>query len=258
VSKAQDILNKIKSRTQQKERLQMYNPQGRELSFACGDGENGVYVSSKKKLREAKTAFITKLTRKTVENFLNNADDISGNGLFKKISNIYEHYIWHEDERLYLLQTVWTIGTYQFTLFSHFGYQFIHSKLMRSAKSRTEEIISHLAYESTDLLNSPTAPYIRETVDEGRTILLDTLERLKMRSIEAYGAILELQDAGFRNGGTVAVMVQENGTWKRRACAVYSPYGMAAIGKDSIFNVRRNATHCEMIATSGHSRMQRR
>ena len=105
---------------------------------------------------------------------------------------------------------------------------------MRSAKSRTEEIISHLAYESTDLLNSPTAPYIRETVDEGRTILLDTLERLKMRSIEAYGAILELQDAGFRNGGTVAVMVQENGTWKRRACAVYSPYGMAAIGKDSL------------------------
>jgi len=40
-----------------------------------------------------------------------------------------------------------------------------------------EEIISHLAYESTELLNSPTAPYIRETVDEGRTILLDTLER---------------------------------------------------------------------------------
>jgi len=142
VNKAQDILRKIKIQTQKNERLQMYNPQRRELSFACGDGERCVYVSSKKKLREAKTAFITKLTPRTVEKFRNNADDISGNGLLKKISNIYKHYIWHEDERLYLLQTVWTIGTYQFTLFSHFGYQFIHSRTMRSGKSRTEEIIS--------------------------------------------------------------------------------------------------------------------
>ena len=89
MNKAKDILSKIKSRTPQEERLQMYNAQGRELSFACGDGEKGVYVSSKKNLREAKIAFITKLTPKAVEKFLNNADDISGNGLFKKISNIF-------------------------------------------------------------------------------------------------------------------------------------------------------------------------
>ncbi len=108
MNKAYKILRKIRIQTQKKERLQMYNPQRRELSFACGDGELCVYISSQKKLREAKTAFITKLTRKLVERFLNNADDISGNGLFKKISNIYKHYIWHEDERLYLLQAVWT------------------------------------------------------------------------------------------------------------------------------------------------------
>jgi len=212
----------------------MYNPQRRELSFACGDGERCVYVSSKKKLREAKTAFITKLTRKAVQKFLNNADDTSGNGLFKKISNIYKHYIWHEDERLYLLQAVWTIGTYQFTLFSHFGYQFIHSRLMRSGKSRTEEIISHLAYEATPLLNCPSAPSIRETVAEGRTVLLDTLERLRERSTEAFSAVMELMDAGFRNGGTVPVMVKEDGKWIKKNLSVYSPFGMAAIEKDSL------------------------
>jgi len=244
VSKVYDILRKIKIQTPKKERLQMYNPQRRELSFACGDGEQCVYVSSQKKLREAQTAFITKLTPRTVEKFRNNADDISGNGLFKKISNIYKHYIWHEDERLYLLQTVWTIGTYQFTLFSHFGYQFIHSQLMRSGKSRTEEIISHLAYESTQLLNSPSAPSIRETVAEGRTILLDTLERLRERSTEAYGAVLELLDAGFRNGGTVPVMVKQNGKWIKKTLSVYSPYGMAAIGKDSLSATALDRAFC--------------
>jgi len=244
VNKAQDILSRIKNRTQQKERLQMYNPQKRELSFACGDGEKGVYITSEKKLKEAGAAFKTKLTSKVVQKFLDGADDVSGDKLFKKILNIYKHYIWHEDERFYLLQSVWTIGTYLYISFNHFGYQFLHSMLPRSAKSRVEEIISHLAYESTELLNSPTAPYIRETVDEGRTILLDTLERLKMRATEGYGAILELQDAGFRNGGTVAVMVKENGIWKRRECAVYSPYGMAAIGKDSLSATALDRAFC--------------
>ncbi len=244
MSKARTILSKIKNQTQQKERLQMYNPQKRELSFACGDGENGIYISAEKQLRKAETVFRTKLTPKIVEKFLEGADDVYGEKLFKKILNIYKHYIWHEDERLYLLQSTWTIGTYLFTIFSHFGYQFLHSTLPRSAKSRVEEIISHLAYESTELLNSPTAPYIRETVDEGRTILLDTLERLRMRSTESYGAILELQDAGFRNGGTVAVMVRENGTWKKRVCAVYSPYGMAAIGKDSLSATALDRAFC--------------
>jgi len=115
---------------------------------------------------------------------------------------------------------------------------------MRSGKSRTEEIISHLAYESTQLLNSPSAPSIRETVAEGRTILLDTLERLKERSTEAYGAVLELMDAGFRNGGTVPVMVKENGKWIKKTLSVYSPFGMAAIGKGSLSDTALDRSFC--------------
>jgi len=242
---ARTVLGKIKkSRVQQKERLQMYNPQKRVLSFACGDGKNAVYVSSEEKLKKAKTTFKTKLTPKIVEKFLDGADDVRGDQLFKSILNIYKHYIWHKDERIYLFQAVWTIGTYLYMIFSHYGYQYLHSMLPRSAKSRVEEIMSHLAYESTKLLNSPTAPFIRETVDEGRTILLDTLERLRMRSSESYGAICELQDAGFRNGGTVAVMIKENGKWIKRTCFVYSPYGMAAIGKDSLSGTALDRSFC--------------
>jgi len=102
---ARTVLGKIKkSRVQQKERLQMYNPQKRVLSFACGDGKNAVYVSSEEKLKKAKTAFKTKLTPKIVEKFLDGADDVRGDQLFKSILNIYKHYIWHKDERIYLFR----------------------------------------------------------------------------------------------------------------------------------------------------------
>ena len=244
MNKAYDILRKIKTQSRKKERLQIYNPQKRELSFACGDGKNAVYISSEGKLKKAKTAFKTKLTPKIVEKFLDSADDVRGDKLFKNILNIYKHYIWHKDERIYLFQSVWTVGTYLYMIFSHYGYQYLHSILPRSAKSRVEEIMSHLAYESTKLLNGPTAPFIRETVDEGRTILLDTLERLRLRSSESYGAICELQDAGFRNGGTVAVMIKENGKWIKRTCIVYSPYGMAAVGKNSLSGTALDRSFC--------------
>jgi len=244
VNKAQDILSKIKIQTQKKERLQMYNPQKRVLAFACGDGKNAVYVTSEEKLKKSKAAFETRLTPEIVKKFLDGADDVRGDKLFKSILNIYKHYIWHKDERIYWFQSVWTVGTYLYMIFSHYGYQYLHSMLPRSAKSRAEEIMSHLAYESTKLLNGPTAPFIRETVDEGRTILLDTMERLRIRSSESYGAICELQDAGFRNGGTVAVMIKENGKWIKRTCFVYSPYGMAAIGKDSLSGTALDRSFC--------------
>ena len=244
MNKAHKILRKIKIQTPKKERLQMYSPQRRELSFACGDGKNAVYITSEEKLKKAKTAFNTKLTPKIIEKFLDGADDVAGDKLFKKVLNIYKDYIWHEDERIYLFQSAWTIGTYLYMIFSHYGYQYLHSMLPRSAKSRVEEIMSHLAYESTKLLNGPTAPFIRETVDEGRTILLDTLERLRLRSSESFGAICELQDAGFRNGGTVAVMVKKNGKWIKRTCFVYSPYGMAAVGKNSLSGTALDRSFC--------------
>jgi hypothetical protein len=46
---------------------------------------------------------------------------------------------------------------------------------------------------------------------------------------------MELLDAGFRSGGTVAKMVSDrNGSWQREEFPVYAPYTLAAINRDSL------------------------
>jgi hypothetical protein len=135
-----------------------------------------------------------------------------------------------QDERLYSLLAVWTIGTYVYPLFSHCGYLFLHSVLPRSGKTRAEEILSHLCFEATHPLNAPTGLAIRDTAAEGRTLVLDTLERWKEKNPETYSAAMEPLDSGFRNGGTVVKMVSMgNGKWRKESFPVYAPYELAAI-----------------------------
>jgi len=139
------------------------------------------------------------------------------------------------DERLYRLLAAWSIGTYVYPLFSHYGYLFLHSKFPRSGKTRVEEALSHLCFEATVPLNAPTVATIRETAAEGHTVILDTLERWRGKSPEAHSAAMELLDAGFRNGGTVAKMVSVgDGKWKKENFPVYAPYVLAAIDKGSL------------------------
>ena len=98
-----------------------------------------------------------------------------------------------------------------------------------------EEVLSHVCFEATLPLNAPTVPTLRDTAAEGHTLVLDTLERWKEKNSEAYGAAMELLDAGFRNGGTVAKMVAAgDGKWRREMFPVYAPYVLAAIAKDSL------------------------
>jgi hypothetical protein len=130
---------------------------------------------------------------------------------------------------------VWSIGTYIYPLFSHYGYLFLHSRFPRSGKTRVEEILSHLCFEATVPLNAPTVATIRETAAEGHTVILDTLERWKGKSPEAHCGAMELLDAGFRNGGTVTKMVSAgDGKWKKENFPVYAPYVLAAIDKGSL------------------------
>jgi hypothetical protein len=144
-------------------------------------------------------------------------------------------YLHFGDERLYTLLSVWIIATYVYPIFSHFGYLFFHSRFPRSGKTRSEEILSHMCFEATVPLNAPTTATIREMAAEGHTVILDTLERWKGKSPEAHSAAMELLDAGFRNGGSVAKMVPVvGGNWRRETFPVYAPYVLAAIDKESL------------------------
>jgi hypothetical protein len=214
-----------------------WDPQRRLLRFGCGYGQNAVVIYSNRKLQKEiwTDDSAAKLSAWCVRRFKAGAARVKGRDLLTRCAGYLRSYVHVRDERLYTLLAVWSIGTYVYPLFSHYGYLFFHSTFPRSGKTRVEEILSHLCFEATVPLNAPTVATIRETAAEGHTVILDTLERWRGKSPEAHCAAMELLDAGFRNGGTVAKMVSAgDGKWKKETFPVYAPYVLAAIDKESL------------------------
>ena len=204
-----DRLGRIRPAIQPPRFLMSWDSGAQELWYGLGGGRDAVRISSSGKLENwAGTEELgAKLESETVQHFHdNNKDRTNGAELLRDCTERLHDYVHFQDERVHLFLAVWTLATYLYLIFSHFGYLFFHSLLPRSGKTRIEEVLSHLAFEACDPLNAPTVPTIRDTAYEGRTLVLDTLERWKGKSPEAYCAAMELLDAGFRNGGVVAKM----------------------------------------------------
>ena len=240
-----DLLEKIEPKGKSKDRLQFWDSNLKILGFACGNGEEAVYIQSNKELSFANRTLNSRLDKAIWYSFLQDEQVVQAATIVCELKQILREYIHFEDERLYLLITFWIIGTYCYTDFGHFGYLFFHSKLMRSGKTRIQEIISHLAYEASQPQNAPTAPVIRELAAEGGTVQLDTLERWQEKNKESFSAAMEMLDAGFRNGGQVSKMASDgNGKWIKESYQVYAPYVLSGIYEDSLSDTARDRSFC--------------
>jgi hypothetical protein len=159
---ALEVLDQIRSAAPTQRFLRSWNRESRVLWFGCGDTERGVLVSSSGELQKAETARPTKLQNRTVREFLAGR---TVEGPIEAIRKILTDYIYFADPRLFDLFAVWIVGTYVYSIFSHYGYLFLHSETPRCGKTRAEEIASHLAFEATSPRNAPTPPTMRETAD---------------------------------------------------------------------------------------------
>ena len=229
----EEILTQIRQNHEPRERLQFYDPQQKELWFACGDDEKAVFVSSKKHLKKATRPFVSKLTPELVGRFQNHADPVDGNKLFNSLRKLVEEYLHFPDSVLYSFLSVYMTATYLYSVFSHFGYFFAYSKKPRCGKTRILELASHLGFESSKPINAPTPASVRELAVAGRTLQLDTLERWKNK--ESFSDVMDYLDAGFRNGGTATKMIPTgNDGWANQEFPVYAPYFLAGINKHSL------------------------
>ncbi|MDA2937548.1 hypothetical protein MYX75_04710 [Acidobacteria bacterium AH-259-A15] len=257
------LLKKIKPKDTQEARLQLWTPQTRQLSFYCGDGKNGVLFTSSRrwvgfggKGKNARPipSWVSKLSGELTEQFKERNDTtVSGVDLLRQVQSILRKYLHFADERVYLLLAVWLVGTYLYSIFNYYGYFHLHSKEPRCGKTRTMEVCSHLAFEADKPLNCPTAPTIRDTATSGRTLQLDTLERWRERSIDAFSTMMEYLDAGFRKGGKATKMVPVPGTneWRREDYEAYAPYVLAGINKNSLSDTARDRSFSiEMVRKS--------
>jgi hypothetical protein len=208
---ALERLRKIKPSRLPQRFLISWSPDKNELCFGCGGGENAVTVSSSRKLKNCPVSLSgTKLFPDCVQRFLRNKERVEGREVLHRVEAFLREYIHFADERLYSLLALWIVGTYLYLIFCHYGYMFFYSMFPRSGKTRVEEILSHLTFEATNPLNSPTVPTIREMAAAGGTLILDTLECWREKSSESYAAAMEFLDAGFRNGGTARALTKND------------------------------------------------
>jgi hypothetical protein len=253
--RAMQLLDAIQPPAQPKRFLQIWDRAKRVLRFGCGDGTKAIQVCSDRTIEEfSGPSTQTRLPKNTVKKFM--AGESAPNPLSDVLGTLAA-FLHFDDVRLYVLLAVWTTGTYFYSIFSHFGYLFLHSNKPRCGKTRTAEVVGHLAFEATGPLNCPTVPAIREIASEGGTALFDTLERWKQK--ESRDAAMEILDAGFRNGGTVAKMVQfGNGQWRKEFYPVYAPYMLAGIGKDCLTDTALDRSFVvEMLRKPTRIRKQR-
>jgi hypothetical protein len=233
----EECLQRIKPALPSRRFLMSWDSSKSELWYGLGEGENAILVGSSANLaRPDKTVDIvdSRLSAQTVQEFMSRCRTVDGSQLFNNCRELLRLYLSFKDERMYDLLTTWVIGTYVYMVFSHFGYLFLHSHSPRCGKTRLLEVLSHLCFEATSVLNGPTVPTIRDSAAGGQTLALDTLERWKMKGPEAYSAAMELLDAGFRNGSKVAKMIPCGDKWQKKEFPVYAPYVLAGIGKGSL------------------------
>ena len=138
--------------------------------YICGDGKQAVLVDAKGKVRKAWKNLKSKLSKSTVEKLRQDTQLPKSVNILKGIIKILQQYVHFDDSRIYLLLALWVIASYLYSVFSYCGYLFLHSKLMRSGKTRVLEVLTHLVFNATPPLNAPTPPSIRDYATEGGTV----------------------------------------------------------------------------------------
>jgi hypothetical protein len=133
-----------------------WDPRKKLLRFGCGYGQNAVVIYSNRKLEKEiwTDDSAAKLSAECVQRFRAGGARVEGRDLLAHCERFLHSYVHMRDERLYPLLAIWSIGTYLYPLFSHYGYLFLHSRFPRSGKTRVEEVLSHLCFEATVPLNA--------------------------------------------------------------------------------------------------------
>jgi hypothetical protein len=77
---------------------------------------------------------------------------VEGKSLLASIEAILRKYLYFRDDRVYLLLSLWTVGTYAYSVFRHYGY--FH---MYSSESQCGKKLVAGAYPATRVRGDPTA-----------------------------------------------------------------------------------------------------
>jgi len=142
---------------------------------------------------------------------------------------LFRRHIIFKDKDFALLLALWTLGTYVFRQFSHYGYLHIVSPVMRCAKTLLLDILAEVVANSTGRTSNLTESVVFHLAHKGRTFLVDELENMRKQDREKYGAVLAVLNAGFQAGAKVYRMKRTEEGFVEQEFDAYCPKAMAGI-----------------------------
>lgn len=220
-------------------RIQFYNSVKKKFGFAVWVNPNTVYITNNGDIEDSTEPFPhTKLNIDIAESFLilDEHEHIDSLAIFNEIREVLKRYLYCKDERLFTFYALWIMQTYLYQCFNYCGYIHLHSEDVAMGKTLTLEVLSMLSYECVRPTNTPSSAFIRAFAERGGTNIYDTLERWRSSDPKKFEESMNNLDAGFRHGGTVALMVgsQNSGRWRPNFVKVYGPYMLAGIDRNSL------------------------
>ena len=140
-----------------------------------------------------------------------------------QVRRFVERFVFFKNPQIYLLVTLWVMGTHLYKIVDYMGYLFAYSAQPQSGKSRLLEILDLLVAISSGLLIDPSEAVLFRTAAEG-TQLLDEVDTWGKKAEYLRGIL----NAGFHCKGSVKRSEQlANGRFRIRTFPVYAPRALA-------------------------------
>lgn len=170
-----------------------------------------------------------KLTPECVKK-LRDGEGVSGTNIVNQLTEFFSNHIFFKDSRIPALLATWTMGTYLYQIFSFYGYLWITSPVKRCGKSLLLDLLSHLCYNATGRLVTPSEAAIFRIVDaDSATLVIDEVEALRGKDREKSAGLISLINAGFQRNSIVARAEANGKSFVITYFHTYSPKVLAGI-----------------------------
>lgn len=159
-----------------------------------------------------------------------------------------KRFVYLADESLYLLVSLWTLGTHLHQQFDFFGYLFIHSPEPQSGKSRLLELLHEISLNATQIQVAPSAAFLSRTAAD-KTHLLDEVDGWTNKE-----ELRNVLNAGFQKGRSYSRLRESHGgKYVPDEFPVYAPRALAGIGTEILDRVTRDRTFMIRMVRQKHT-----
>jgi hypothetical protein len=171
---------------------------------------------------------LCRFSKEGVNRFLD-GESVNGKALAAELCDYFGRYLIIQDQRIFLLLSLWTMGTYAYRLFRVFPYLSLRSPTKECGKSRSEDLLSVICFNAGSRETSPTeAVLFRGPAKNGGTVLLDEIEGLKSDR-DRHGNLLSVLCSGFERGGAVSRLEKRGEKYVDITYPTYCPRVLAGI-----------------------------